>query len=307
MRPLIAFVAAFLALLVTATAARAAELPRLEAVGGERPAIADARGREVLLRGINVNQLGDYYAADPAKPTTFPLEAADFAGMRRLGFNVVRLVINWSAIEPRRGAFDPAYVERIRAAVAQAKAEGLYTVLDMHQDAWGKFIATRPGEPCPPGAAPAIGWDGAPEWATFADGQSTCRFGDTRELSPAVARAFDNFYADREGIQSALAATWGRLAQAFAGEPAIAGYDLFNEPHPGLPRASTRARRSGATTQPRSAPSGPARGLLPAATRTRSSSSRASCGRAPGATPFRPPASRTIRRSSSRRTSTPSR
>lgn len=212
----------------------ASPLPALRAVAGPGAAIEDADGRQVLLRGINVNQLNDYFQADPAQPVSFPLTEQDFAGIARLGFDSVRLTVNWSSLEPRRGAFDEAYLGRIRTAVGWARAHDLYVVLDMHQDAWGKFVATPPGSACPPGLGPAVGWDGAPEWATLTDGLTTCRAGDTRELSPAVARAFESFYADRDGIQAELVRTWGRLAGAFASDPTVAGYDLFNEPHPGF-------------------------------------------------------------------------
>lgn len=225
--------AALLCLTLLAAAPAHAQLPRLTVERGDDPAIVDAQGREVLLRGINVNQLGDYFQADPKQRTTFPLTDEDFAQIARLGFNVVRLVTNWSAWQPARGAFDDAYLRRVRTAVDAAAAHGLYTVIDMHQDAWGKFIATPAGTTCPPGFGPAVGWDGAPEWATLTDGQSTCRAADTRELSPAVAQAFQSFYLDREGIQSELVATWGRIARAFAGDERVAGFDLFNEPHPG--------------------------------------------------------------------------
>ncbi|MDQ5809006.1 MAG: glycoside hydrolase family 5 protein, partial [Actinomycetota bacterium] len=208
--------------------------PRLTVERGEDAAIVDESGREVLLRGLNVNQLGDYFQADPALPTTMPLSEQDFEEIAGLGFNVVRLVMSWSALQPERGAFDRAYVARVREAVRWAAAHDLYVVLDMHQDAWGKHIATPPGEPCPPGFGPAVGWDGAPQWATLTDGMSTCRANDTRELSPAVAQAFESFYADREGIQTELVRTWGRIAAAFAGEANVAGYDLLNEPHPGF-------------------------------------------------------------------------
>jgi hypothetical protein len=57
--------------------------------GGAR--IVDVSGRQVLLRGVNVNQLIDYYAHDPARPTVQPLSEADFADMAGMGFNVVRL------------------------------------------------------------------------------------------------------------------------------------------------------------------------------------------------------------------------
>jgi endoglycosylceramidase len=211
----------------------------LHATRGAGAGIFDAGGRQVLLRGVNVNGLGDYYQANPAYPTVLPLEDADFARMASYGFNVVRLVLSWSALEPERGQISAAYLQRIRRVVEAAKAHGIHTILDMHQDAWGKFIATPPGVECPPGREPAIGWDGAPEWATITDGRSTCREPGARELSFAVAQAFENFYADRDGIQTQLIRTWAALADAFAREPAVAGYDLFNEPHFG--RALTGA------------------------------------------------------------------
>jgi hypothetical protein len=55
-----------------------------------------------------------------------------------------------------------------------------------------------------------------------------------RDLAPAVATAYNNFYADRDGIQSELIRTWATVAKAFADEPAVAGYDLFNEPGIGV-------------------------------------------------------------------------
>jgi endoglycosylceramidase len=43
-------------------AAAHAKLPRLHAARGSDPAILTSDGRQVLLRGVNVNQLGDYLA-----------------------------------------------------------------------------------------------------------------------------------------------------------------------------------------------------------------------------------------------------
>ncbi|MBV1853570.1 cellulase family glycosylhydrolase [Catellatospora tritici] len=192
------------------------------------PVIGDVTGRQVVLRGVNVNQLIDYYLRDPGKPATQPLTDDDFAQMAAMGFSVVRLGMSWSRLEPQRGVFDEAYLRQITAAVASAKAHGMYTVLDMHSDAWGNALA-KPSQRCDGGTSPTTGWDGAPAWATITDGTLHCQF-MARDLAPAAATAYANFYTDRDGIQSELVRTWAWVARAFANEPAVAGFDLFNEP-----------------------------------------------------------------------------
>ena len=105
----------------------------LRADGG---VIADGDGNQVLLRGVNVNQLVDFYRPRPDVDDTSPLTEEDFAGIAEQGFNVVRLGLSWSALEPERGALDEAYLAQIHEAVDLAKEHGLYVVLDMHQDSW---------------------------------------------------------------------------------------------------------------------------------------------------------------------------
>ena len=206
-----------------------AGLSRLHATTGARPGIFDERGARVLLSSVNVIGLGEYYQANPDFVPTVPLRRADFAAIARRGFNSVRLVLSWSALEPTPGAYDEAYVAKVKQAVRRAAAYGLYVVLDMHQDAWGIAVDTREGEVCPAGTQPSVGWDGAPAWATITDGATTCRNGE-RELAPAVMHAWDHFYADTDGIQTHLVRTWQRLARDFATSPTVAGYDLLNEP-----------------------------------------------------------------------------
>lgn len=206
-------------------------LSALHAERGARAGIYDAEGRQVLLRGVNLNSLGDYYQDNPNLPTVIPVAEEDFREMASLGLNVVRLVLSWSLLQPERGTIDTRYFARIRQVIQWASAAGLYTILDMHQDAWGKAIASPPGTVCAGEREPAIGWDGAPTWATYTDGRSTCRQRGVRELAPAVSAAFENFYANREGIQDEWIRAWAALAAEFAREPAVAGYDLFNEPH----------------------------------------------------------------------------
>ncbi|MFF8532261.1 glycoside hydrolase family 5 protein [Streptomyces sp. NPDC015532] len=199
---------------------------------GQAPVIGDSEGRQVLLRGVNVNQLIDYGQPDPAKPTVWPLEDADYARMERYGFDVQRLALSWSALEPKRGVFDEAYLARVRTAVDQAADHGIHTVLDIHQDTFSKYVSAAPGTRCRANASPEFGNDGAPKWATLTGGAKACGFLG-RDLAPNVQRAFTNLYDDTDGIGTEFARVWGRLAKTFADDPAVAGYDLLNEPGPG--------------------------------------------------------------------------
>ncbi|MEV6018849.1 cellulase family glycosylhydrolase [Streptomyces sp. NPDC051997] len=199
---------------------------------GQDPVIGDSTGRQVLLRGVNVNQLVDYGQPDPGKPTVWPLEDSDYALMARYGFDVQRLALSWSALEPKRGDFDEAYLARVRTAVDQAAAHGIHTVLDLHQDTFSKYVSAAPGTRCRANASPEFGNDGAPKWATRTEGAKACGFLG-RDLAPNVQQAFTNLYDDTDGIGTEFARAWGHLADAFADEPAVAGYDLLNEPGPG--------------------------------------------------------------------------
>ncbi|MEU1970664.1 cellulase family glycosylhydrolase [Microbacterium sp. NPDC019599] len=190
--------------------------------------ISDGEGNQVLLRGVNVNQLVDFYQARANVSPTRALTEKDFAGVAAEGFNVVRLGFSWSALEPERGQIDDAYLGRIEDAVAWAKANDVYVVLDMHQDGWWNG-PTAPGTECRPGTDRMWGYDGAPEWATITDGAPRCAF-TGRDISPAGDRAFQNFYFDTDGVQSALVETWAMLAQRFRDEQIVAGFDLLNEP-----------------------------------------------------------------------------
>jgi len=86
-----------------APAVATSKQPRLHATRGDAPGIYDSRGRHVLLHGVAVNQLGDYYQVDPKRKTTFPLRRRDFRRIHALGFNVVRLIVHWSRVEPQPG------------------------------------------------------------------------------------------------------------------------------------------------------------------------------------------------------------
>jgi endoglycosylceramidase len=109
----------------------------------------------------------------------------------------------------------------------------------MHQDAWGKYIASPVSASC---SNPNKGWDGAPEWATLTEGQSTCSNGG-RESAPAVIYAFQNFWDNTDGINDACVKAWQEVVKVCAKYPNVVGYDLINEPGLGYKPLNEDARK----------------------------------------------------------------
>jgi endoglycosylceramidase len=213
-------------------------LPALHAepdpVAGGR--IVDAHGREVLLRGVNVNAFVEYWAYDPSLFTTYPFPPEDADAIAAVGWNVVRLLLSWSRVEPEPGVYDEAYLDAIEATVRMLERRGVYTLIDLHQDAWSATLAARPDEACAGIGPAAFGWDGAPDWATQDAGAPRCTPLGIRELSPAVIESFSAFWNDAPGpggvgLRTRYVHMLAHLAARFSPLDAVAGYDLMNEPN----------------------------------------------------------------------------
>lgn len=217
----------------------ALQLPALHAepdpVGGGR--IVDSEGRQVILRGVNVNALAEYWSGND-HPTTFPLTEEDMDTIAGIGWNTVRLLLSWSRVEPEPGSYDDAYLDSVDAAVGGLAERGIYTIIDLHQDAWGPTLAARPDEGCGANSEPAKGWDGAPGWATLGGEElgTRCTLNGVRETSAAVLTSFEAFWENAPGpggvgIRTRYVEMLGHLAARWAADPAVAGYDLMNEPN----------------------------------------------------------------------------
>jgi endoglycosylceramidase len=184
---------------------------------------------------VNVNAFAEYWKGTDF-PTTFPLTAADADMMAAIGWNAVRLLLSWSRVEPAPGQYDEAYLAQIEDAVHLLAERGIYSIIDLHQDAWGATLVAREDEVCEPPMEKAFGWDGAPGWATLDGGAARCTTAGIRELSPAVRTAFQSFWNDTPvalgvGVRTLYARMLGHLTGRFAGEPAVAGFDVMNEPN----------------------------------------------------------------------------
>jgi endoglycosylceramidase len=182
--------------------------------------LTDAQGRVVVLHGLNM-----VYKLPPYEPAATGFGADDAAFLAEHGFNAVRLGVIHAAVEPAPGCYDECYLNSIAETVRTLHGARIATLLDFHQDLYSERFQ---GE-------------GFPPWAVSGRLPAVPRLGFPYDyiVMPALWRAFDHFWAndpapgDDVGLQDRFAAAWGHVAAYFAGEPAIAGFDLLNEPFPG--------------------------------------------------------------------------
>ena len=191
--------------------------------------IHDSQGRALVFHGLNTSNSAKY---DPQR-LPWITEPDVEREVKNWGFNFVRLLIFWDAIEPQPGQIDTDYLDQVAERVTWYTERGMYVMLDMHQDLYsGVFFG-----------------DGAPAWAV-----DTCRRDENGNIircfepptepldpwwllyaHPAVMTAFDNFwdYAHSPMLQDHYFSAWQAVAARFAANPGVIGYDLMNEPSGG--------------------------------------------------------------------------
>lgn len=187
----------------------------------------DKDGRVVVYRGMNARVRG-VFDADlgagkvPLMPPIPELTEADVVQMRKVGFDLLRLPINWSAIEPEELKYDEPALDRIVAVIAMAKKHGLPVLVDIHQDAYSKHI----------------GQDGAPLWAIVPPPTKLLEgplhdLGD-RRTSKQVLDAFQTFFSrtstDGTRLRARFGAMAAKVAEKLRGNDNVFALELFNEP-----------------------------------------------------------------------------
>jgi hypothetical protein len=158
----------------------------LNPLAARRLVLADEFGREVTLRGANLEHEERNLPPSPpgSGPTQRPIDPAaylglcpnntngfqeppicgvdagrgkynisgnfasrnDLAQVRAYGLNFVRLCLSWSEIEPQPGAYSQLYLERVAQIVAWAEEQDVYVLLDFHEDNWSRYIVPAPNE-----------------------------------------------------------------------------------------------------------------------------------------------------------------
>jgi hypothetical protein len=223
----------------------------------------DEHGRYILFRGVN-------FAARSKLPPYLPissLEIKDLSGLdlkkeiqlakpeldllKKLGFNIVRLLISWKALEPRPNPNlddllpeGKEYLSYMKQIVDELYARNIYVILDFHQD-----IANE-----------AYGGDGFPDWTLPVDNKEhellpnpphpDKKWQIKYMINKSLKLTFKSFWENdltnlEEGlknypVRTHLEKTIGLTVKFFKslndglGHPAVLGIEPFNEPHPGV-------------------------------------------------------------------------
>lgn len=196
----------------------AVEEARIPFVSARDGRFIDSEGRQIILHGMAV------ISKNPSENYQSWHGPQEFALLREWGMNCIRLGILWDGLEPKPGVYDEEYLKKVDQRIEWARSQGLYVLLDMHQD----LFSVKYG-------------DGAPRWATLDEGlphKTGAVWSDAYMLSDAVKKSLDNFWAntrgpDGAGIQDRFALAWQHVARRYADDTTILGYDLFNEPNEG--------------------------------------------------------------------------
>ena len=178
----------------------------------------DSEGRQIVFSGIN------FISKNPDE-NYMPVQGKEtIEQFKQWGFNCIRLGIIWDGLEPEPGTYNEEYLEEIDKRIQWAADNDIYVFLDMHQDLYGAKYS-----------------DGAPDWATLDEEQMHYRgavWSDSYLISPAVQTAFDNFWtntpaSDGIGIQDHYANLWKHIANRYAENTTVIGFDIMNEPFMG--------------------------------------------------------------------------
>lgn len=231
----------------------------------------DREGRRLTLRGVNLaggkvprdgptHRGEDLFSTARTKDYVgrpFPLSdaGAHFRRLRAWGFNVVRLVVTWDALEHGGpGVYDREYVAYVVGVVEAARPFGLSVIVDPHQDVWSRFSG---GSGAPAWTFAAVGLDVEAFAATGAAlVHATCEdpahfprmCWPTNKDKLACFTMFTVFFAgDRFApdlrvagepaqryLQRHYCDALGVLAAALAHCPNVVGFGSMNEPLPGL-------------------------------------------------------------------------
>lgn len=173
--------------------------------------ILDEKNRRVIYHGVNVSNSAKH------APGYLPWQTKDdFARLKDWGFNMVRYLVFWQAIEPTKGSYNAEYMQKTFERINWLEELGIDVLIDFHQDVYSEKFEGN----------------GFPAW-TAVDLPFTKRSPwNLNYTEPAVIASFNNFWRSKE-LQNRYIAALDHVLEAIAPLRNIIGVDVMNEPFQG--------------------------------------------------------------------------
>lgn len=179
--------------------------------------IKDAKGRIVIYHGVNVSN----FSKDSVNGYLPWQVKRDYTKLNDWGFNLVRYLVFWHAIEPIEGVINYTYLDKVVKQVQELQSLGVDVVIDLHQDLYGPQFC---------------GGNGFPVWTARADSEMySCQVPWSENyLQPAVLACYRNFWNSPE-IRGKYINCVELCFSVFDTLSNVVGIDIMNEPFPALP------------------------------------------------------------------------
>lgn len=204
--------------------------------------IIDKNNNEIILKSINYNELMPngykYVRPDVSKLPIIcsrwiePPTSLDARQVKEMGFNSVRLVINWSQLETDKPVknnkgeiihkWDKNYLKALDKTISDLTENSVAVILDMHKYLWSsafRLINSDEGFGC--------SGSGFPEWLypnitnSYTHQNARCDFFQNS------TKIFSGYF-----IQDAFTDVWRMLAGRYLQNELVIGADIINEPWP---------------------------------------------------------------------------
>lgn len=194
------------------------DVPEAGPLHADGTRLVDDDGRVATLHGVNTGGRAKFAPYLPYESGTVDdyLDRAEAWGV-----DVLRVPFVWAALEPTEGDDDEAWLADYDALLDGAAARGMWTIVDAHQDIWSE-VYCGDGFPAWTVADPPDPHHDCPDW-----------FNAYLGADDDVTAAFDTFWDDSTGVQTAFGAMWDRMAAHEAGRDGVLGFELLNEPFHG--------------------------------------------------------------------------
>ncbi|MCL5277864.1 MAG: glycoside hydrolase family 5 protein, partial [Deltaproteobacteria bacterium] len=199
--------------------------------------LRDTQGRVIIVHGVNVSETAKHPPYLPFTTTAMSDQAADqyFSVLKGLGLDAVRLLVFWAALEPTPGTIDTGYLDQLQKEVQMCADNGLWVLLDMHQDLFSESFCY--GDGAPPWACDLAGYDVSQ--CTIDTSNANVALWGLNYTLPQVRQSFQDLWDDRSGpdgtgLQEHYLTALQALARRFGTTANVLGYDIMNEPYPGL-------------------------------------------------------------------------